>query len=165
MHVSKKIMLPALALALGVGVITASAHVVQAATDSNTLSLPQRVAERFGLEQSEVEAVFDEFRDERHQEMKSHFEEKLSTLVTEGKLTEEQKSAILAKKEELWTEHQTLHSLSPEERKAFVDTEREELKAWAQAQGIDWEAIFGELHPEKVGRKMHRMWHFEEQRM
>ncbi len=161
---SKNILLPALAIAIGTGVVAASAQAVQAATTPNAGDLTQRIAQRFGLQEDEVKAVFDEFRQERHAEMKAHFEEKLSALVAEGKLTEDQKTAIIAKKDELRADHETLHSLSPEERRAFLDKEREEMKAWAESQGIEWETIFAQMHPEGAARKMHRMWHFEETR-
>ncbi len=157
MHINKNILLPALAIVIGTGVVAASAQAVQAVTDTSPAQgLTQRIAERFGLQQSEVEAVFDEYREERHEDMNAQFTEKLSALVTAGKISEAQKAAIIAKHEELRTEHAALQDMNREERQEHFKTERDELKAWAESQGIDWQTIMGELQPGRSARKMHR---------
>jgi hypothetical protein len=93
--------------------------------------------ERFGLNAGEVQEVFQEVRDERHQEMQAHFEERLDELVASGDLTEDQKDTLLAKKAEMWESREELMNLSPEERRAKMQERREEMNAWAEENGTD----------------------------
>lgn len=81
-----------------------------------------RLAQKFNLNESDVEAVFESVRDERQAEMKKRQEEKLSDAVDDGVITEAQKNAILVKMEE----HQ-----------AQRNQNREEMQNWFEEQGID----------------------------
>ncbi|MEK9143674.1 MAG: hypothetical protein AAB481_03535 [Patescibacteria group bacterium] len=56
---------------------------------------------KFGLSESDIQSVFDEARNERQTRMQTRFDDKLSQAVKDGKLTEVQKQAILAKQKEL----------------------------------------------------------------
>jgi hypothetical protein len=62
-----------------------------------TSDIVQRLAQKFGLQETEVQAVFDEVHQERHQKMKQDMENRLNQAVQEGKITESQKQAILDK--------------------------------------------------------------------
>lgn len=139
---TKKFLIPALTLVVSSGIVLGATSVL--AQDSNTSpmnSLVQKLAQRFNLNESDVQAVFDEHHSEMHAQMKLRFEDHLSGLVTEGKITEAQKEAIFAKMEELKANRETLKeefsSMSAEERKAKMQEKRAELEAWAQEQGID----------------------------
>lgn len=83
-------------------------------------TLIQKLVDRFGLKEEEVQSVFDEVRNERHQEMQSRVEEQLSEAVQNKEITEEQKQLILQKKQEL---------------QELRDTE--ELNQWAEENSID----------------------------
>lgn len=100
-------------------------------------SIVQRLAEKFNLNESEVQAVFDEVHAEHQAQMQEMFEARLGEAVANGDLTEDQKNAILDKKEEMIAFRDSLRDLSPEERKAAFDEKRSELKTWAEEQGID----------------------------
>jgi hypothetical protein len=106
-----------------------------------------KLVERFGLNQEEVEQVFDEVEEEHHAEMQAQHEERLNTLVEEGKITEEQKAAIIAKQEEMRQEREanmgSRKDLTPEERKAEMEEHRNEMQAWADENGIDLSLIGG----------------------
>lgn len=104
-------------------------------------ALVEKLAERFNLNQGEVEAVFEEHGQERKQNMAAHFEERLAQLVSEGKLTEEQKAAIEAKKQEFQSEREEMRSLSLEERKERMEAHHQEMKTWMEEQGIDIEEV------------------------
>jgi len=136
MH-SKKIILPALALAGLLAVGSFSATTVQAMENERGLPLIQRIADRFGLNESEVEEVFSQYRVEHQLAMQSRFEEHLATQVEDGSLTQEQADAIIQKHEEMQADHEALLSASPEERDAYRDAHRSEMEAWASEQGID----------------------------
>ncbi len=104
-------------------------------------NLVQRIAEKFNLNEAEVQDVFDDLRDEHRAEMQQTFTDRLTTAVENGKLTETQKAVILTKHQEMMTEHEAdrdaLKDLAPQERREHHETERAELEAWASEQGID----------------------------
>lgn len=79
---------------------------IQAQDGGDYSPIVQKLVDRFGLDTGEVEEVFDEAKEERRQEMQSHFEEKLDEKVASGKMTEEQRDSFLEKKEEMWGMHE-----------------------------------------------------------
>lgn len=113
------------------------------AQDTMFSKLVSKIAAAFNLDSSKVDAVVKEVQKEhqaeRQAEMKQKQEEHLSTLVSEGKITESQKKAIIAKTEELRKAHipGTMKNMTQEERKAAMEQHRSELKSWADSQGID----------------------------
>ena len=81
-----------------------------------------KLAQKFNLNESEIEAVFQSVRDERQAEMQQQREERLNDAVNNKVITEAQKNAILTKMQE----HQ-------EER----GQNREEMQNWFEEQSID----------------------------
>jgi NADH dehydrogenase/NADH:ubiquinone oxidoreductase subunit G len=140
MRVKKLIVL---ILALIVLASAALAAQVKAQQKDHPDALIQKLVERFSLNQYEVEQVFNEARQEKNQEMQARQEEKLGQLVSEGKLTEEQKQTIIAKKQELQQNRPDFDSMSEEERRAQKQAHQEEIKAWAEENGIDMHLIIG----------------------
>ena len=114
----------------------------------------QKLVERFGLNADEVKKVFEEEREEGRARNQEHFEERLDQAVEEGKITEEQKQAILDKHAEMQAKHESLKDLSFEERQEALKTMREEMQAWAEENGLDPQQFplmpgpkgFGERH-------------------
>lgn len=137
MRTIKKIILPTLLLtgALAVGALGISK--VSAQDTGSYPPVVQKLAERFGLDVDDVESVFEEERANRHAEMLTKFEDRLSEAVENGKITEAQKQAIIDKHEEMESRMEELRNLSPEERKTKMDAWHSELKAWAESQNID----------------------------
>lgn len=108
------------------------------ADDSNYYPpIVQKLAEKFNLDVSQVEDVFDEDRDERRADMYAHFAERLNDSVTDGSITEEQKNAILAKHEEIQNQMEELSGLEPEERRTKMQEIHDEFQSWAESEGID----------------------------
>ncbi len=136
----KKIILPTI-LALSVLVVGLMATNVLAQDTSNYPPLVQKIADRFNLNVSDVEEVFDEEKDERRAEMFALFADRLDEIVSEGKLTEAQKEAILDKHEEMQDKMEGLKDLTPEERKEKMQEVHDEFKTWAEEQGIDLSLI------------------------
>jgi hypothetical protein len=97
----------------------------------------KKLVERFGLNEEEVKAVFDEERTEHQEQGQAHFEERLNQAVSDGKMTPEQKEAILAKKKEMRNNDEEFKNLSAEERQEKMKVHQEEMKKWAEEQGID----------------------------
>ena len=100
-----------------------------------------KLAQKLGVSETQVKSAFDELRNEHETEMKANMNTKLTTLVSEGKITEAQKAAIIAKMEELKSKmeanRETFKNLTPEERKTKMTAEKTELETWAKSQGID----------------------------
>ncbi len=128
---------------LGLGILGSSSAFAQSASNSQSpmSSLVQRVAEKFGLNQTDVQAVFDEAHEEKKAEKQANFETKLSQYVADGKITEDQKQLILQKRTELDAQRETnkesMQNLSGDERRAKMEEERSALEAWATENGID----------------------------
>ncbi len=59
-----------------------------------------------------------------------------------GKITEDQKNLILAKHEEMKNSKENWENLSPEERKEQGIAMKEDLKTWAEENGIDMKDLF-----------------------
>lgn len=111
---------------------------VSAASSGQTLA--DKIAATFHLKASEVQKVIDQNRAEHRDAREQKFEERLSQLVKDGKITEAQKQLIIAKRRSLEAERQASRvadkSLTPAERHAKRATKRTELVAWAKTNGI-----------------------------
>jgi len=153
---NKKIIISSLVLAALVG---AGSKVVTTTHAQESNSIPpmvEKLAERFNINQNEVESFFEEQREEHRAEMEAKREEALNTAVSEGKITEAQKNAILAKMEENKPNRETMQNLSREERDAQREEHRSKMEAWAKDNGIDLSVLdLGRGGPEN-GRYSHR---------
>ena len=154
-EINKKILFPAIAIALlGIALLgTQYASADDVSNPQNTLV--QKIASKFGLNQDEVQKVFDEARDEHQAEMQKKHEERLNQLVTDGKITEAQKTLLLNKHKELQAEREQnrdeWQNLTPEEKRSQMETRRTELETWAKENGINVENFHGEGFMMKMG--------------
>jgi polyhydroxyalkanoate synthesis regulator phasin len=84
-------------------------------------SLVQKIAQKFGLREADVRAVFDQY-------------------VKDGEITGAQKQLIIKKHKELVAELQTdmqsMKGKTPVERKAAVDAKRKALDDWEKQNGV-----------------------------
>lgn len=101
------------------------------------------VAQRLGVESSDLEAAFQAERTERHAEHEEQKEQRIQALIDDGTLTQEQADALTAKHAELKEAMQALKDgdVTKEEMHEQMQQAREEFKAWAAEQGIDLESI------------------------
>ena len=149
-NIKSKIILSIVGLAL-VGTVLFGAvntFAQDTASDQNPMaSLVQKIADKFGLKKEDVQAVFDQDRQERQVQMQTRFEEQLSQDVKDGKITEDQKQLIIAKRKELEANRQTnmesMKNMTDDERKAAMEKEKQELENWAKENGIDFQYLFG----------------------
>lgn len=166
---SKKILLPVLAVAIIGGTIILSVNQVHAQTNNNPLSnLVQMIAQKFGLDQNQVQSLVDQFQQEqkqnRLQKMKDREKMKLDKLVQQGKITSTQEQSILDELVVLKNKYNlgNLKNLTPDQRKAQFQAMQNELKSWAQSQGIDPTLIMpgSGMGGFKKGKAMfkHRVW-------
>lgn len=142
-----KILLTAAALAVTAGIALSATQVSAEGGYGNgpMSNLVQILAEKFNLNQEEVQAVFDEQHALREQERESAFEDRLSDLVASGEITEEQRQLIIAKHQEMEelreTHRESYMNLSQEERQAAMDAHHAELEQWAEDNGIDMQYL------------------------
>lgn len=142
----RKVFFPILAAAI-IGSVLASSNFVSAQESTSANSLVAAIASKFNLNQADVQAVFDEQREKHHEEMEAKLEARLTQAVTEGKITEAQKQAILAKHEEMRNnrpDRSGLQNMSSEERQSQMEARRSEMKAWLSQNGLSQE-VFQEL--------------------
>lgn len=125
------------AAVLGGGLLTVGASAQSSNSDN---SLAAKIATKFNLSKDEVQSVINQDRSERraeHQaEHKKRLEERLSKAVTDGKITEDQKTKIIAYLDSQEAVLQNLEDKTDEERKAAFEAHRQEVKKWAQDNGI-----------------------------
>lgn len=139
----KKIFFPVLALAIITAAVTTSSFVsAQDTTGAN--SLVAAIAQKFNLNQNDVQAVFDEERNKSEAQMKTQMEAKLTQAVTDGKITEAQKQAIIAKMAEMKNnrpDKEEFQNLTKEQRKARMDEKKAEMDTWLSQNGLTREVF------------------------
>lgn len=133
----KRIILPTILLAGALAVGTIGLSSVSAQDSSSYPPIVQKLAERFGLSQTDVQEVFDEARADHHAQMLTNFEDRLDQAVSDGKITEDQKQLILDKHEEIQAKMDELQSLDPEAKREQMQAYHEELQNWAEDNNID----------------------------
>jgi hypothetical protein len=138
-----------------------SASPVFAADQSAHDTLVTRIADKFKLNKADVQAVFDEFRTERRAARETRYAEYLSKLVSNGKITEEQKTLLVAKHKELaeysLSQRNNWKDMSSTDRKEHIDAKIKELKAWADQNHIDIKYLLHASGNHMFRRGMHRM--------
>jgi len=115
--------------------------------DDHRDNFAQAIAQKFNLNQSEVEDVMDEYHQQniglREQEMLANFDERLDQALAEGKITESQMYAILEKHEEMHDRIVDLRDqdLDRDELHELKADIHDEMEAWADEQGIDYDVF------------------------
>ncbi len=110
--------------------------------DTFVSGLVKFIAQKFNLDETKVKAAIDEYHEKNkptEADIKAMEKKRLDSLVSEGKITSDQETAILNKLSELRTKYSpdSMKDLSSDERKAKFDAMQAEIKAWAAANGID----------------------------
>lgn len=131
----KKLLIAATVATIGIGGLSVGA--ASAATNTSGASgtsIVDKLVAKFGLNKSDVQAVFDENRTAREAERLSKLQERLDTAVKDGKLTQKQSDAIVAKFKELQSAREAnrekFESMTDEERKSAMEAERTAFEKW-----------------------------------
>jgi hypothetical protein len=143
LNVKKTLAIAGIATTIGVAGI-GGLGVVSAATDTSAsddkTSLVAKLADKFHLNKSEVQAVFDQDHTEHEAKRQQQLEERLTKAVEDGKITAAQKDTILAKMKELQAEmqanHDAMQDKTDDERHASMEQQRQDLKKWAEDNNI-----------------------------
>ncbi len=150
---NKKTLVPAVALTtlalIGlVGVQSVSAQENQRGYES----IVERLSKKFNLDQTEVQAVFDEQHREREQYMQQRGEEKLNTAVENGTITEAQKNELVALREKLHNEMEDIRTMTQEEREVKIKEHSATIQDWAEKNNVDMADLdFGFGGGQKMG--------------
>lgn len=119
------------------------------AQTSDPILIIDRIAQRFNLDRSDVQQVFDEAREEHQNMMQERFLEALEKAVSEGKITSDQKEALLEKHNEIMANREAfveeMRDMTPQERRLAMRNHGEDLREWAQSQGINLDEIMPRL--------------------
>jgi citrate synthase len=118
----KKLLLPVLAVTIGTAAIL-GVHQVSAQIADGPSDLVSAIAQKFNLPQDQVQQVFSEHQEKHHAQIQAKMEERLTQLVTDGKLTEVQKQAIISKMAEMKNSFNpdSLKDLTPEQRREKME--------------------------------------------
>ncbi len=148
MKTKKKIYIAASALAVlvtaaGAGVIHAASLPGSNGQDKMT-NLATLIAQKFNLNVTDVQKVFEEQRAQMEAEHQKQFTDRINQAVTDGKLTQDQANKIIAKQTEIKYLMNSLKNKTEAEREAAMKTQMESLKAWVEENNIPKEfALFG----------------------
>ena len=146
--IKKQLILSALVLSIvGTGVLGVVHASAQSNVDTPYTSLVQKIADKFNLNKTEVQALFDQEHTEMEEKMKEHMTARLDQLVKDGKLTEAQKKLIQNKQLELQSAREAtrekMKNMTDEERKSAMEKERAALETWAKKNSIDLKYVMG----------------------
>lgn len=144
MLTKKTLIVAAMVAALGAGAVGVGVTHAAANPDARPklmTEIASAIATKFGLSQTDVQAVIDAqastHRDEVRAAHDAKFGDVLSQAVADGKLTQDQSDLIVSKRAEIEAFMAGLKDETPEARQADVKAEITDLKAWAKDNGID----------------------------
>lgn len=143
MPIKKRTMVAgAMAAAVGLAGV-GSVGLVSAATSNNpdnssSTSIVDKIAAKFNLNKSDVQAVFDQDRSEHEADLQAKLQERLAQAVTNGKLTQDQADHItqaMAEIKSLMNDQRPdqLDQATKDQLKVKMDA----LRTWAQENNVD----------------------------
>jgi predicted NBD/HSP70 family sugar kinase len=123
----------------GVGVVSAA---TSSSTTSSGTSLVDKIAAKFNLSKSDVQAVFDADHQEHAAQMEADQKSKLATAVSDGKLTQAQSDHIT----QVMSEIKTLRgTTSPQDEsdtvRSQIKSKLDDLRTWATTNNVDTQYI------------------------
>lgn len=145
MNIKKSLVAAGVTVSLAGAGLAGTSLVSAQSNSSGADSLVNKIAQKFNLKTTDVQAVFDEDKSARQAEKQVQVEKDLAQAVTDGKITAAQKDAIIAKQKELQSQmeasRESMKSKTDEERKAAMDSKRTELEKWAKDNNIPTEFL------------------------
>lgn len=96
-------------------------------------NIVRKIAQKFNLNQADVQKVFDDAKYERKSQLQSNLENKLNQAVKTGKITDTQKKTILKKFADLKNNKPNFSGFKNKtlkERRQAMDTKKAEFEKW-----------------------------------
>ena len=103
---------------------------------SRGAGLVAKIAQRFNLNQADVQTVFDEQRTEMQAQTQTRIADRISKAVTDGKITQAQADLIIAKEAEIKAFRDGLQGKTKDEIFSAMKTETDSLKQWVKDNNI-----------------------------
>lgn len=129
------------------GVVTFGTTHAFAQSNGQGETLAQMIAQKFNLNPSDVQSVMSQYRQDRQTQMEANFKARLDQDVKDGKITADQETLILNKRQELQTnrksEFANFKNMTPDQRKAAMQSQKQDLENWAKQNNIDIQYLFG----------------------
>lgn len=147
---NKKIIIPLAAVAV-IGATAAGVTVASAASSGSSNSLAGRIASAFGLDQSKVQSVINQYRSDQSANQQARFDQRLTKAVSDGKITSAQQAAIEAERTKLDAEVQAALQKTGTDRKTALTAVRTEAQAWAKQNNVSPGWLLG-ARPVRGGR-------------
>lgn len=97
------------------------------------------LASRLGLSESKVQGALDEIWKTKRQQHEKNMSEKLDKLVTDGKITQAQKVALVKKQSEMKAQHESIMAdtaLTPEQKREKMRALHDSFQSWLSEQGL-----------------------------
>ena len=128
---------------------------VSADTGSQT-TLVQMIAQKFGLNQSDVQSVVDQYRQNRQSQMEAQFKTRLDQDVTAGKITAAQETLIINERQTLAANRQSqmanFKNMTQAQRQAAMQQNKQDVTTWAKQNNIDIQYLYGGFGRMGMGR-------------
>jgi hypothetical protein len=99
-------------------------------------SLASKIAAKFNLKESDVQAVFDEDHAAHEVQMQQRLDDKLTQAVNDGKITADQKTTIIDKLKAMKDYKALIADKSGSEQRELMKTKFDEIRQWAEANGL-----------------------------
>ena len=131
----RKLLIAATIATIGIGSLGAISMASAATNTTRTgTSIVDKIAAKFGLNKTDVQAVFDQNRADMQAQRLQNVSDKLAAGVKAGTITQAQSDAITVKIKELQTTRDAnrdkFQSMTAAERKTAKETERTALTQW-----------------------------------
>lgn len=153
MNKTNKLILTGVVSAAVLGIIPFSqtALAQYGAQNFGNSDIASKIATKFNLNQTEVQAVFEEERTEMQAERQKTLEEKLTAEVASNEITEAQKQLIIEHQAANQVKMEEIHNITDDTaRKTAMDALRTENQKWAADNSIDEQHLgFGEGRGER----------------
>jgi len=124
--------------------------------------LIQYIAQKFGLDKTKVQTAVNDYQQQKKatitprptmspQDRQTAEKKRLDPFVTQGKITADQENAIIAELETVRTKYKLDSNLTSDQRKTEMQNMQNDLKSWAQSQGIDSTYVLPMFGPGRGG--------------
>lgn len=143
---SKKLLIPIVAVVIG-GSAIFGIQQANAAGNSPFSGLSHAIAQKFNLNQSDVQTVVNQYMQTQHanmqQNMQARLTNRLNSEVSSGKITSGQETAITTELQSLQSQFpmSSLKGMTQAQRQTQFQTRMSDLKTWAQSQNINLSLI------------------------
>jgi hypothetical protein len=124
--INNKMLIPSAIIIVLLAFASNSSSSTSAQNTTSYTPIVQKIAQKFNLNENDVEEVFIQDRMDLWNKRKQQLSDKLGMAVNDGKISQQQKQMILNKKDELQAD-----------RFAELETRKEEMKLWMNEIGVN----------------------------